>query len=176
MGMSNFAWESAFRELFDRCVERYRSGDRDFANYYSDADQQLLNAIGYKPRELFDFVEDYCDDNTPSPETAVLVAAARRDFFHVIQNNEASSAEVTPDQLPPKDSELDGFTWLPRIITKARAKLRGELHPDVMYSCGGDRAFLTKHDIHPADFLRMVWAAGDDDAKIAAYVSECSGK
>lgn len=173
--MTNFAWETAFRDLFDRCVERYRSGDKDFANYYSAGDSALLNAIGYKPRELFDFVEDYCDENTPSPESALLVAAVRRDFFHVIQSRASSSAEVTPDQLPAKDSELDGFTWLPRIITKARAKLRGELHPDVMYGCGGDRAFLSRHDIHPADFLRMVWAAGDDDAKIAAYVRDCSG-
>jgi hypothetical protein len=39
-----------------------------------------------------------------------------------------------------------------------------------MYSCGGDRKFLRSHDIHPADFLRAVWAAGDDDSKAAAYV------
>jgi hypothetical protein len=39
-----------------------------------------------------------------------------------------------------------------------------------MYCCGGDRAFLSKHDIHPADFLRVVWAAGDDDQKILEHV------
>jgi hypothetical protein len=39
-----------------------------------------------------------------------------------------------------------------------------------MYSCGGDRAFLHQHDIHPADFLRVVWAARGDHGKIAAYV------
>jgi hypothetical protein len=41
-----------------------------------------------------------------------------------------------------------------------------------MYSCGGDRAFLKKVDIHPADFLREVWAARDDDRKIIEYVTK----
>jgi hypothetical protein len=41
-----------------------------------------------------------------------------------------------------------------------------------MFGCGGDRNFLTKHgNIHPADFLRNLWAAGDDDAKMASWVS-----
>jgi hypothetical protein len=44
------------------------------------------------------------------------------------------------------------------------------MDPDTMFGCGGDRAFLSKYDIHPADFLRVVWAAGDDDQKILAYV------
>ena len=61
--------------------------------------------------------------------------------------------------------------YLPRILKKARHKLRGELDPDIMFGCGGDRNFLSSHgDIHPADFLRNVWAAGDDDAKIVAYL------
>ena len=168
--MSNFSWETTFRELFDRCLERYRSGDADFTGYYSDDDLEFLGAIGYQPRELFDFVEDFADEATPSPDAAVLIAAVRRDFFQVMQKGESSDAQTTPGDLPGKDSELEGFVWLPRIIKKARAKLRGELHPDVMFSCGGDRKFLRTHDIHPADFLRAVWAAGDDDAKIAAYV------
>ena len=29
--------------------------------------------------------------------------------------------------------------------------------------------------IHPADFLRVVWAARDDDQKIIAYVRHCAG-
>ncbi len=168
--MPNFSWDSTFRELFDRCVERYRSGDTDPDGCYSDDDLAFLASIGYRPRELYDFVEDYGDEGTPSPEAAVLVASARRDFFAVVQGGVASEAQTTPDQLPDRDAELDGFVWLPRIIAKARAKLRGELHPDIMYSCGGDRKFLRTHDIHPADFLRAVWAAGDDDSKIAAYV------
>ena len=40
-----------------------------------------------------------------------------------------------------------------------------------MFCCGGDRNFLREHgNIHPADFLRVVWAADKDESKIAAYV------
>jgi hypothetical protein len=47
----------------------------------------------------------------------------------------------------------------------------GELDPDVMYGCGGDRNFLAKNGgIHPADFLRHVWASGGDDSKIVAWI------
>jgi len=173
--MPNYSWESTFREIFDRCLERYRAGDTDFNGYYTADDLYFLSSIGYKPRELFDFIEDFADENTPSPEAALLVAAARRDFLHFEQKGQPSANEITPGDLPARDAELDGFRWLPRIITKARAKLRGELHPEIMYSCGGDRNFLSGNDIHPADFLRAVWACGDDDAKIAAYVRECSG-
>ena len=31
-------------------------------------------------------------------------------------------------------------------------------------------AFLARHGLHAADFLRVVWAAGDNDARVASYV------
>ncbi|NRB76342.1 MAG: hypothetical protein HRU46_18430 [Verrucomicrobiales bacterium] len=43
-----------------------------------------------------------------------------------------------------------------------------------MFSCGGDRNFLRTHDIAPSDFLRAVWAAGDDDSKIVDFVKQYS--
>ncbi|MEN9535256.1 MAG: hypothetical protein RIR37_529, partial [Verrucomicrobiota bacterium] len=79
---------------------------------------------------------------------------------------------LTRDELPTFGDTLNDIAYLPRILAKARAKLRGELDPDLMYSCGGDMNFLKNHgDIHPADFLRQVWAAGEDDQKIANWVS-----
>jgi hypothetical protein len=72
--------------------------------------------------------------------------------------------------LPPKPAAVDGIPWLPRLIVKARAKLKGEMDPDTMFVCGGDRAFFEQHKLHPADFLRVTWAAGDDDRKIIDYV------
>ncbi len=170
MHMSNYSWPTTFRELFDRCVEKYRAGNTDFTSYYSADDLTFLDSIGYQQREFFDFVEDYCDESVPTPEDAVLIAAVRRDFLKVIQKGAKSPDIVPNDSLPARDSELAGHRWLPRIITKARAKLAGELDPETMYSCGGDRAFLESHDIHAADFLRAVWAAGDDDQKIVNYV------
>ena len=83
------------------------------------------------------------------------------------------AAPLTRDEVPIFGEELAGIAYLPRIIAKARAKLRGGLDPDLMFGCGGDRNFLRKHgDIHPADFLRRVWAASEDDLKISAWVKE----
>lgn len=163
-------------ELFHRCVESYKSGDNNFEGYYSEADRALLDEIGYKPRELFDFVEDYVDEGVPDPSTALLIAAARRDYFLVMQQGERSEVEITRNDLPSFGDELEGVAYLPRIIRKARAKLRGEMDPDLMFSCGGDRKFLREHgNIHPADFLRVVWSAGDDDSRILDYVKQSAG-
>lgn len=170
--MSNYSWEQTFRELFDRCARAYQAGKTDFAAWFSERDRAFLMSIGYREREFFDFVEDHCnaDGGEPTAETALLVAAVRRDYLNTIQQGATSDKIVATASLPAKTAAMDGIGWLPRIIAKARAKLRGEMDPDIMFGCGGDRAFLSQHDIHPADFLRAVWAAGDDDAKILAFV------
>ncbi len=168
--INNYLWDTDFSKLFSRCFERYKSGDTDFNQYYSKEDLAFLYSIGYKPREFFDFVEDFADEGTPSPTTAVLIAAVRRDYFMTIQKGELSDEILTPADLPGRQEEWGGFVWLPRITAKARAKLRGELDPDIMYGCGGDRSFLSRHQIHPADFLRVAWAARDNDDAIVQYV------
>lgn len=174
--MSDFSWDQEFKDLFERCLERYRSGDEAFEGYYSDEDKAFLKSIGYKPREFFDFVEDYADDGVPTPEAAVLIAAVRRDYLDVVQAGVLSEHEIQPHELPAKDSEMGGHRWLPRIIVKARGKLKGELNPEIMYSCGGDRGFLLEHDFHPADFLRAVWSAGNSDEKVLEWVDRRSKK
>lgn len=164
-------WNDTFTALFERCAEAYRKGDFDYDTGYSGEELSFLAEIGYKKRELFDFVEDFVDGGVPTPSTALLVAAVRRDYFMVELGGSASDQEINRDDLPSRGEELDGIPYLPRILVKARAKLRGELDPDTMFSCGGDRNFLSKNgNIHPADFLRRVWAAGDDDAKVAAWI------
>lgn len=168
----SYTWSTRFLTLFAACVARFKKGDPNFTGYYSEEDRSFLTDIGYKPREFFDFVEDHVNYGDPSPETALLVAAVRRDYLMVMQQGRLSHNEITPGQLPPKTQEVDGIPWLPRLIAKARLKLKGEMDPEIMYGCGGDREFFTKYDIHPADFLRTVWAAGDDDAKIIGYVKK----
>lgn len=166
-------WNERFLELFRRCLDSYKDGNTDFKSYYSDGDLAFLASIGYKQRELFDFVEDLVDEGVPAESTALLVAAVRRDYFIVIQNREASSREVTKKDIPAFEDEFDGIAYLPRIIAKAEAKLRGELDPDLMFSCGGDRKFLGDHgEINPADFLRRVWAADGDAQQLADFVKE----
>ncbi len=170
--MKHYTWDSYFVELFDACVDEYDDGNRDHESWFSDEDQEFLKSIGCREREFFDFVEDNVTSGGEDPTaiTALLVAAVRRDYFLTVQKGVPSTHVVAPSELPSKTAELEGFVWLPRILVKARAKLRGEMDPDTMFGCGGDRAFLSRHDIHPADFLRVVWAAHDDDRKVLEYV------
>jgi len=168
--MDHHTWDAAFLELFSRCLKRYRAGDRDYPGYFGADELSFLDSIGYRTREFFDFVEDFAEHEDPSPSTALLVASVRRDYFRWVMKGEKSEQLVLPKDLPSRDSELGGFRWLPRILVKAQAKLRGELDPEIMYCCGGDRNFLRSHEIAPADFLRAVWAAGEDDAKVLEFV------
>ena len=167
-------WNEQFTDLFDRCVTLYRGGNTELGSYYSNEDLQFLRGIGCKPRELFDFIEDYVDERDPTPTTALLIAAVRRDYLEVVQGGQLSEVEITREDLPTFGDTLGEIPYLPRILTKARAKLRGELDPDIMYCCGGDRKFLREHGIHPADFLRHVWAAVDDEGKIGELVIPAS--
>ena len=164
-------WNDKFLELFRRCLSAYQNGNEDFMSYYTPNDLTFLASIGYKPRELFDFIEDLADDGAPSESTALLVAAVRRDYFLVVQKGEVSSQEFTSNDFPSSDEKIEGISYLPRIVAKAEAKLKGELHPNIMFGCGGDRRFLLKHgDLNPADFLRHVWAADGDPTQLLSFL------
>lgn len=167
-------WNEQFLALFDRCLKSYQSGNTDFTSYYSEEDLAFLASIGYKPRELFDFVEDHGDCGQPTRSTALLVAAVRRDYLFAVQDGQLSNKEITSAELPSKTHATDGIVYMQRIIEKAKAKLRGELDPDLMFGCGGDRRFLRENgNIPMADFLRNVWAAKGDDQRVIDYVKAC---
>ncbi len=170
--MNDQTWDTTFRELFERCAKLHRAGDARGVNWFTANDKAFLDSIGYTTQEFFDFVDDHCRYGAEGPtlETALLVAAVRRDYFRVVQNGRRTGKTVPPSELPPKPAAVDGIPWLPRLIVKARAKLKGEMDTDTMFGCGGDRAFFEQHKLHPADFLRVAWAAGDDDRKIIDFV------
>jgi hypothetical protein len=165
-------WDTTFTTLFNRCADLYRKGSTDHSTWFSADDTAFLTSIGYKAQEFFDFVDDHLRyaPTGPTFETALLVAGVRRDYLNVVQKGQHSTRIVAPSELPAKTAEVQGIVWLPRLIAKARAKLRGEMDPDTMYGCGGDRQFFVQHDIHPADLLRVVWAAGEDDQRIIDFV------
>ena len=77
--------------------------------------------------------------------------------------------------IPGKKDEVDGIAWLPRLIVKARAKLTGQLQPDLMYGCGGDRPFLRKRNSNLVDFLKVTRDASDDQ-DIINYIKDCMAK
>jgi Domain of unknown function (DUF5069) len=170
------AWTRNLRAVYDKATSLYRDGKRDDATYFSDDEKDFLASIGLRPINVYDYVEDFVTSGEPDWETFLLIAAARRDHFLFEQKGLANPEEIRPDQLPPKRATLDGIPWLPRIIQKARCFLEGALCHDIMYCCGGDRHFLREHGLHPADFLRAVATAKDDDQKILSFVNESTKK
>ena len=174
--MQNIDWAENFKKLYDHAVSAYHAGERNPAAYFSSQHTAFLAAIGGSPQEVFDFVEDWCQGGEPAFETVLLVTSVRRDYLQVEQSGRPSGKVVDSDQLPAKRAELGGIPWLPRIIQKAEAKLRGEMPPELMYGCGGDREFLRSVNIHPADFLRFVWSAEGDPQKVLAFVNRSRGQ
>ena len=165
-------WEEAFQRLFDRALESFETGVRDPEQLFSKEEKAFLESIGATPQEIFDFVEDWAEEGVPSPEIIRKVTGLRREYFFTVQNGNRPSANPSSIALPSPWAELGGHRWLPRIIAKARAKLRGELPPDIMYGCGMDRPFLQERNIGLPEFLRKVWDAGDDDNPILHYVNQ----
>lgn len=163
----NYGWHQRFRELYDKALVKYRNDHRQLASFFTPREVGVLRTFGAKPMELFDYAEDSSDLD---PETALLITAARRDYFVEVQKGVWSTKTINVENLPAKDAQLGGVPWLPRIIEKAKGRLRGELPDQLMYGCGGDRKFFRANDVHPADFLRCVWAAKGNEEKILNYV------
>lgn len=163
----NYGWQQRLRELYDKAQVKYRNENRKVETMFTPREVGVLRAFGAKPMELYDYAEDSSDLDW---ETALLITAARRDYFLHEQKGIWSEKTIKIEELPAKDAQLEGIAWLPRIIDKAKARLRGELPNDLMYCCGGDRKFFRAHDLHPADFLRLVWSAKGKQEKIVEYV------
>ena len=173
--VNHYDWDDLFRECYVKAVAVYRDGNRQPATFFNAAETAFLASIGCTPQELYDFAEDWCGAQEPSFATVLLITAVRRDYFLTIQKGQPTGHVIAVSDLPAKDAAVAGFLWLPRQIAKARAKLAGEMPAELMYGCGGDRTFFKRVKVHPADFLRVVWAARDDDQKIIAYVQHCIG-
>jgi hypothetical protein len=91
-----------------------------------------------------------------------------------VDNGKPTDRVVPMSALPAKSAAVDGIVWLPRLIAKARTKLRGELNPDLMYGCAGDRPFLRSHHMTLPQFLQLVRDKGDDDRAIIDALKKAS--
>lgn len=167
-------WIHIFRTLFDQKVTSYKEGMRSAGAMFSNEEQDFLRSIGATPQEIYDFVEDWCDDGEPDPDMVVAITQVRRDYFLNDLHGQYSKFVKITDLFPPMEAKLAGLEWFPRIIEKARAKLFGELPSDLMYSCGADRRFLKKVNVNPAEFLELVREAGDDVEFIVKFVTDRS--
>jgi len=160
--MQAYDWPVRFKLLYEKALQQYREGHRDSETLFDAGERRFLESIGARPIEVYDYVEDAAGIDWG---TALLITAVRRDYFLVVQGGVASSRRLSMTDFPAKDAELDGIPWLPRLILKAKLRLRGEMPQDMMYCCGGDRRFLQQYNIHPADFLRFTWSVDGDEAK-----------
>ena len=169
-------WEQRFSKLFLGAVEAYRAGHQKAEGLVDEKGRKFLASIGHTEQEFFDFVEDFAKAGVPTLETALSIASVRRDYFLKEQNGAFSPQRISMDDLPSKDAEVEGIGWLPRLIPKAEAKLRGEMPPELMYGCGGDRKFFKLHNIDAADFLRKTWQAQGDVGEMIRWIKSKADK
>ena len=168
--MNHYDYHKALKAIWAGAVAEYREGNREPDSYFNDATLAQLSSIGLNAMDVYDYVEDWLNHEEPDFETFLMVSEARRDYFFTVQKGTPSGQVIDASALPPKDLEVRGIVWLPRIIPKALGKLRGELPAETMYGCGGDRNFCKTNHTHLAEFLRVVWAYEHDEAKIIDWV------
>ena len=165
-------WLSQLRHIYDRAVRRFEQGHRGPERVIGREALAFLDSIGTSAQELYDFVEDWVEGGEPSFDAVAAMTDVRRAYFLKVQEGKPSNTVVASATLPSGYAELGGYRWLPRVIAKARAKLRGELSPDIMFGCGADRPFLRSVNMEPAEFLNVVWNAGADDRLILDAVQK----
>lgn len=175
MNEEKLTWVEKFQNLFKNKIIVYQNGTRSADAMFSTEEEDFLRSIGATPQEIFDFVEDWCEDGEPDPEMVMAITKIRMDYFLKEQRGQFSKFVKNADLFPPREASLSGLKWFPRIIEKARAKLMGELPSDLMYSCGADRKFLKEVNVDPDEFLQVVWEAGDDVDHIVKFVTDRSG-
>lgn len=168
--MQHYDFPQKFRAVYDHAVALYAKGQRGADTFFDATQRAFLAANGLTPQHLYDYAEDHNNYGEPGFEHALAIETVRRDYFVNVQLSRPSSVVLDDTKLPAKTDAIRGIEWLPRIIPKTKAKLRGELPPSLMYCCGGDRRFLKTHDILPAEFLALVWRHLDDDAAIVDWV------
>lgn len=172
--MKHYDFADRFHALYDKACALYLSGQRGAGTYFTPAEQAFLAANGLTAQNLYDYAEDDTGGGGPGWDKALAIEMVRRDYFLNVQGGKPSKHVLDEAKMPAKTDAIKGIEWLPRIIPKTKAKLRGELPPSLMYCCGGDRRFFQQHDIHPAEFLTLVWRHEHQDAVIVDWVAHRS--
>jgi hypothetical protein len=168
--MKNYDFAQKFRALYDQAVALYARGQRGAETFFNADDKAWLAANGLTPQHLYDYAEDQTNYGEPGYDQALGIELVRRDYFRNAQQGRPSSHVLDEARMPSKDEAVRGIGWLPRLIPKARAKLKGELPASLMYCCGGDRKFFKGRDILPAEFLAVVARNEKSDDAIVDWV------
>lgn len=168
--MKNYDFTAQFRAVYDQAVAQYAKGQRDAGKFFDKSQLAFLTANGITAQHLYDYAEDHVGGGEPGYDNALAIELVRRSYFLNVQGGRPSTVVLDESKLPPKTDAVRGIEWLPRILPKAKAKLRGELPASLMYCCGGDRRFFKAHDILPSEFLGLVWRNENDDAATVEWV------
>lgn len=175
--MKHYDFPQKFRALYDKAVGLYAKGQRGADTFFNADEKAWLAANGINSQHMYDYAEDHNGYNgEPGFEHALTIETVRRSYFLDVQKGRASTTVLDESKMPGKSAAVRGVEWLPRLIPKALAKLRGELPASLMYCCGGDRAFFKGHDILPAEFLALVWRNENNEAAIVDWVVQRIGK
>ena len=166
----NDGWKSEFKNVWERGIAAWKAGRKSAQTMFDPKDVAFLASIGCTAQELFDFVDDFLGYDDFDFETVLAVTAIRRGYFLNVMHSKSTGRVVPMSELPAKAAAVDGIAWLPRLTAKARVKLRGEMNPDLMYGCAGDRPFLRDHGTTLPQFLQLVRDKGDDDRAIIESV------
>lgn len=165
-----YDYQKTLKRIWESARSKHESGHRDPANYFTVKELEELASLGLNTMDVYDYVDDFESGGEPDFSTFLMICEARRDYFITEQNARPSDNRLDNESLPAKTEEIEGIAWLPRLMPKALAKLRGELPPETMYCCSGDRRFFKEHDIHPAEFLRATWAYEEDPDGLVQWV------
>ena len=168
--MKHYDFTAKFRAIYDQAVAQYAKGSRDAAKFFDASQTAFLAANGITAQHMYDYAEDHVGGGEPGYDNALTIEVVRRNYFLSVQGGKASTVVLDESRMPTKTDAVRGIEWLPRIIPKTKAKLRGELPASLMYCCGGDRRLFKAHDILPSEFLGLVWRYENDDAAIIDWV------
>lgn len=169
--MNHYSYQQRLKAIWTAAVAKYKSGHQQPEGFLDEETLAELAQLGVTLMDVFDYAEDFVSGGEPDFETFLMVHEVRRDYFLTVQKGVHSNETLNSSSLPAKTDETREILWLPRIMPKAIAKLRGELPPETMYGCGGDRKFFKTNNIHPAEFLRVVWAYEEELEKIVDWVA-----
>jgi hypothetical protein len=173
--MTPDSWKTELSELHHKGVVAWRAGRRTPASMWQGPDLEFLESIGCSAQELFDFVEDFCLDGEPDLQTVLNVQEICRDYFLNARGGVRAQHRARMEELPQKSDAIDGIAWLPRLIAKARLKLKGQMPVDLMYGCAGDRPFLRRMKSSLAAFLCLVRDHGEDTRAIVDQFKKTAG-
>ncbi len=126
-------WKIQFREVFDAGVQRRKEGCNEPGAMFESGEVAFLDSIGCSAQEMFDFCDDYVGWDDVIYDHVEALQAVRYEHFVEELDSQPASHRMETDEFPPKDAEVEGIAWLPRLIVKTRAKLAGQLPADLMY-------------------------------------------